>query len=90
MPFLLILVGIGLMSAVLRGQEDRLFSVLRDDFTGQNNFVAWMMAIIILGVVANTWEAARPLSEAFVILIVVALLVSNQGFWERFKEQVLK
>lgn len=90
MPFLLILVGIALMGAVLRGQEDRLFQVLRDDFTGSNNFVAWMMAIIILGVVANTFEAARPLAEGFVILVVVALLVSNQGFWEKFKEQALQ
>ncbi len=90
MPIVLILVGFALLGAVLRGQEERLFEVLKDDFTGQNNFVAWLMALIILGVIGASWEAARPVTEGFIVLVIVALLVSQQGFWEQLKRQVLQ
>lgn len=89
MPIFLVLAGIGLIAAVLRGQEEQLFAVLKDDFTGNNNFAAWLLAIIFLGVIGNTWKEIEPLATAFLVLIVVALLMSNQGFFDKLKQQVL-
>jgi hypothetical protein len=89
MPIFLILAGTALIAATLRGQEGTLFEVLKDDFTGNNNFAAWLLAIIFLGVIGNTWKEAEPLMTAFLVLVVVALLMSNQGFIEKLKQQVL-
>lgn len=90
MPIALILVAIALIGAVLRGQEERLFEVLKDDFTGQNNFVAWLMALIILGIIGASWKDARPVTEGFIVLVIVALLISQKGFWEQLQKQVLQ
>jgi len=89
-PFVLILVGFGLVSAAWRGQEDKLLAILKDDFTGQNNFVAWLVALIILGSIGSFWEDARPVTDAFLVLVVVALIISQDGFWEKLKQQVLQ
>jgi len=90
MPIFLIVLGIGLVSIVLRGKVDALFGVLQDDFTGSNNFVAWLMAFAFIGFVGSLNKDLRPLTNAFSALIVVALLLANKNFFSEFERQALQ
>ena len=89
MPIFLVLVGLALIAAAVRGQEDKLFGILRDDFTGENNFVAWMAAIVILGGLGAIWKDAGPLLDAMLLLVLIALIISQEGFVPKFVQQVM-
>ena len=90
MPLALVLLGILFLTAAVRGDKcdgqqcsDLLFSTLKDDFTGPNNFIYWGIALFIIGA-AGYYKPLKPLSNAFLILVIVVLLLSNRGFFEKF------
>src|SRR5260370_36956281 len=86
MPFALIIVGVVLLIAAAKGTQGDLFSLLQKDFTGPNNFVFWMAAILIIGAVGYV-PKLKPLSTVFLALVVLVLFLSkgNKGsFFEKF------
>lgn len=89
MPIFFIFVGFVLVAAAARGQEEKLLGILKDDFASDNNFVAWLAVIVILGTLGAAWKATEPFINAFLALVLVALVISQKGFLEKLKEQVL-
>jgi hypothetical protein len=87
MPIALLIIGILFLTAAVRGTQQELFDTLRDDFTGPNNFIYWGLAFFIIGAIGY-WKPAKPLSNAFMGLVVVVLFLSNRGFFNRFMEQI--
>lgn len=94
MPLALILLGVLFLTAAVRGDKcngqqcsDLLFKTLKDDFTGPNNFVYWGIALFIIGG-AGYYKPLKPLSNAFLGLIILVLFISNRGFFARFMEQI--
>lgn len=90
MPLFLVLLGVLFLTAAVRGNKcdgqqcsDLLFSTLKDDFTGPNNFIYWGIALFVIGA-AGYYKPFKPLSNAFLILVIVVLLLSNRGFFEKF------
>lgn len=90
MPLFLIVLSIGLIAIVLRGKLGDLFGVIRDDFTGNSNFIGWLMAFAFLGFAGSFSKDLRPVTNAFSILIVVGLLLGNRNFFSEFERQALK
>ncbi len=87
MPMALLVIGIVFLTAAIRGTQDDLFATLKDDFTGPNNFLYWGLAFFIIGAVGY-YKPLRPLSNSFMLLVVIVLFLSNRGFFQRFLEQV--
>lgn len=94
MPIVLFLFGAIFLAAALRGDAcggeqcyKVLFATLKDDFTGENNFLFWVMALFIIGMVGY-YRPLKPLSNSFTLLVIVVLLLSNRGFPERFMQQI--
>lgn len=87
MPFALILVGIVLVVAAVRNTSDVLFTTVKGDFTGTDNFAYWLVSILIIGALGYIKPLA-PLSRAFLALLVVVLFLSNGGFFSKFNQQV--
>jgi len=89
MPFALIFIGLILMIAAIRGKEKDLFSTLKNDFTGDKNFFVWIMAIFFLVGLGNV-EKFRPISNAFLVLIVLVIIIGNgrKGLFENFVKQL--
>jgi hypothetical protein len=83
MPFALIIVGIVLLAAALRGQSANLFSQLKADFTGSGNYIYWVLAILIIGSIGYV-KKLQPISDAFLALVLVVLFLSNKGFFAQF------
>ena len=79
MPLALIAAGTVLLLAAMRGTQDDLFALVKKDFTGQGNFFVWILAIVLIGSVGYVKEM-RPLSNAFLVLVLIIMLLSaNKG-----------
>jgi len=89
MPFALIFLGLILMIAAIRGKHKDLFDLLKLDFTGSDNFFVWVLAIILL-VAAGNVEQLKPITNGFLILIILVIILSNgkKGLFEKFMQQL--
>lgn len=83
MPFVLLVVGIVLVVAGFRGELGNLWTLLRGDFTGKGNFIYWFLSILAIGAVGYI-DRMRPIANAFLVLIISVLFLSNRGFFEKF------
>jgi len=87
MPLALLLIGVVFLTAAVRGTHTLLFETLKDDFTGPNNFLYWGLALFVISA-AGYYRPLKPLSNAFMLLVVLVLFLSNRGFFEKFMEQI--
>lgn len=87
MPLALFFLGVLFLTAAVRGKQDLLFSTLKDDFTGPNNFLYWGIALFIIGA-TGYYKPLKPLSTAFMTLVILVLFISNKGFFEKFMNEI--
>lgn len=87
MPLALLVIGTLFLTAAVRGKQDLLFDTLKDDFTGPNNFLYWGLSIFIV-TSAGYYKPLRPLSNAFLVLIVIVLFLAHRGFIEQFMAEL--
>lgn len=85
MPFALLIIGIVLLIAAVRNTYGAtnavtggpgLGALLQNDFTGSNNFVYWVVAILIIGALGYI-PKLKPLSVALLTLVIIVLLISK-------------
>ena len=76
MPLFLLLLGIIFLVAAIRGNQNDLLDLLKEDFSGQNNFLLWVMALVIL-VGLGQFKAIRPVSDAFLGLVILVIIIAN-------------
>ena len=87
MPFAFIIVGTMLVVSGVKGTSNDLFALVKGDFTGQHTFIYWAMSILILGSLGYIDEL-RPLSRAFLVLVLVVLILANGGFFQLFNQAI--
>lgn len=73
MPLFLILLGAMLISAAIHGNVAALATQIKDD---GSPFIAWIFLIVAVGL-AGYSKTIRPVSNAFLVLIVVAFILRN-------------
>lgn len=90
MPFALLIIGIVLLVAGVRGTQSTLFSLVQGDFTGDSNFFFWFVSIILIGAIGYI-PKLKPVSTAFLVLVVMVLFLtkgkpgaSGGGFFAQF------
>lgn len=86
MPFAFLIIGITFIVAGVRGTDGDLVSLVKGDFTSENgkpSFIAWLVAILLIGALGYI-EPIKPISRAFLVLVVVVLFLSNGGFFQKF------
>lgn len=87
MPFFFILIGFGLLVVGYRGSQKDLFALLQKDFSGPGNFFVFALGIFVVGLVGYV-PKLKGLSNAFMGLIIVVMILSNKGFFNSFMAQV--
>jgi hypothetical protein len=87
MPFVLIALGLLLIVVALRNTQTQLGALIVADFTGAGNFFYWLAAIFIIGAIGYIDELKTP-SRMFVGLVLLAMILSNQGFFQKFVDQL--
>lgn len=92
MPFALVTVGIVLLVASMRNTQDRLFTLVKSDFTGPNNFVYWFVSILLIGAIGYI-PKAKPFSVAMLSLVIIVLVLARGnpngtggGFFQQFTQ----
>ena len=90
MPFALLIIGAVLLVAAVKGTTDSLFSLVVKDFTGPQNFIYWMVAILLIGSLGYI-PKLKPVSVSLLGLVVLVLFLSRGdpkyvggGFFEKF------
>lgn len=76
MSIFLFFISIIIMVAAYKGTHPDLFAVLKDDFTGSNNFVYWVLAVVIVVAIGNIKQLKR-VSDAFLVLLVIVIIVAQ-------------
>lgn len=86
MPFAFLIVGLTLVVSSVRGTSGELLTLVKGDFTGSNNFIAWILAILVIGALGYIRPLQSP-SRAMLVLVVLVLFLSNGGFFSKFQQQ---
>ena len=90
MAFALLIFGAVLLISGVRNTVDGpngLFALIKGDFTGSNNFIFWFAAILIIGAVGLI-DKLKPISTAFLVLVIVSMVLSNGGFFQLFTQGI--
>lgn len=85
MPLLLIGTGLVLLITGVKGDAGALWSQLGKDFTGPNNFIFWLVSILVLGALGYI-KGLENLSRLFIVLLLaVIFLKSDTGFFAQLQ-----
>lgn len=76
MPIFLLVIGAVFLISAIRGNQCDLIDLLKSDFSGKNNFLLWVMAIVII-VALGTFKAIKPVSDAFLGLVILVIIVAK-------------
>ena len=76
MPFFLLILGVIFLVTAVRGNQNDLIDLIKSDFSGQNNFFLWVLAIIII-VAVGQFKVIRPISDAFLGMIILVIILAN-------------
>lgn len=87
MPFALVFIGLIMIVSGARDTHTALGKELTEDFTGPGNFLYWFAAIGVLGAVGSIPQF-RKFSHYFMALIILAMFISNRGFFTKFSEAI--
>lgn len=87
MPFLLVVIAILLIVTGARGTYPQLTALLKSDFTGPHNFGNWIIALGALGLMGYVPELQK-FSRAMLALVMIALFLSQRGFFTQFQAAI--
>lgn len=83
MPFALVIIGLLLIVTGANDNYKKFGALLAGDFTGPGNFSYWLLTFGTLGAIGYN-QTMRPFARAFMLLIFLALIVRNGGFFDKF------
>lgn len=88
MSIALLFAGAVLLIASVRDKQADLFALVKGDLTGQNNFVEWMVAILLLGAIGYI-PRLKPVSAALLALVLIAIVLKRgTGFFDQLTAAV--
>ena len=96
MPWAILTIGTMILVTAYQGTEDAFFTQVKQDMLGSNGmksgFVFWFLAIAVVGGLGYI-PSFRPLSRAFLVLLLVVLFLAQSkngggGFFQKFQQQL--
>lgn len=87
MAFLFLTAGVFFLVAGVRHQSGNALKLLKGDLVGgSDSYLVWVGAILLIGAIGYVDEL-KPISHAFLILVIIVLLLSNGGFFGKLQSQ---
>lgn len=87
MSFVLLIVGLFMLISGVRGTHGELGALLKEDFTGENNYLKWVIAMLLVGSLGY-FKPIRPIANGILALVILSLFLSNQGFFANLTKQL--
>jgi hypothetical protein len=86
MPLALITIGAVLLISAGLGTHQQLLALLKNDFSGPNNFFFWILALGVVGLLGYI-PKMRPLSIGLIALVLISIfLKKGVGFFDQIKK----
>lgn len=85
MPYALLLIGAVMLVAGVRNTYGDLWTLIKGDFTQQGGFINWVAAIAVVGGLGYI-PRLRPLSVAFMTLLLLVLVISHNGVFAQLQQ----
>jgi hypothetical protein len=83
MPIALIFAGSLLLIAAVRDTQQDLYALVKKDLIGPNNFIQWMVAIVLIGSIGYI-PKLKGFSAALLALVLVAIFLKRgTGFFDQ-------
>lgn len=84
MPFAFLIVGTLCVFAGVRNQASTLLTLVKSDLTGSDNYIYWMLSILVLGSLGYV-QTLRPVSRMMLALVIVCMILKRgNGFFSQF------
>lgn len=90
MPFAIIAIGLMLFFVAINGTYKQFGAQLYKDLFGSSGsvgFIYWVLAIVIVGMLGYIPGLQKP-ANAFLGLIVLGVLLANQGLFAKFEDAI--
>lgn len=84
MPFALILIAAIFIVTGFKGTTSQFLTNFASDIQG---FVIWVVAIGVIGAIGYV-PGLKKVSDGFLALILLAMFLSNKGFFANFNQQI--
>lgn len=85
MAIALIAIGLLLVVSAAQNTQGTLFSLIKQDLTGQNSFLEWILAIFLVGAIGFI-PKLKGLSTALLALVLLAIfLKKGNGFFAQLQ-----
>lgn len=85
MPFALITLGLLMIVTGARNTHAQFGQQVANDVTGPRGFLVWLLAIGSVGALGYIKDL-RQFSHYFLALILISMILSNKGFFQKFTE----
>ena len=85
MPFVFLFAGLLLVIAGARDKTSTLGTLIANDFAGPTNFFYWAASIGAVGAVGY-YTPLRNVSRLFLALILLSMLIADQGFFVQLQD----
>lgn len=86
MPFILLVGGVLLLVTAYQGTTKQLGAMLKQDVfggSGTNGLLLWLVVVAVIGGIGYV-KPLKGLSDAFLVLVILVLFLSNAGFFANF------
>lgn len=77
MPIGVLIMGLAMLISGINDTQEELSAMLANDLTGDKSFTPWLASIILVGSL-GMYKPIRPITDGFMALILVQLLLSSQ------------
>lgn len=87
MAVVFVFIALILIIAGVRGETQRVTDTLKSDINYSmghaSQFGMWIVVMLVLSAVGS-WKPVRPVTDAFIVLIILVFLLKNRGFFAKF------
>jgi len=76
MSIFLLFIGFIVLISAYKGTQATLFELLKEDFTGSNNFFFWVAAIMLIIALGNI-KPIKLITDAFLVLTCIGIIFAQ-------------
>lgn len=94
MSFALLIIGITLIVAAVQNTHMDLTHLVAGDFSGPNNFLYWVVALVVLGGIGFI-PKLKGVSTSLIVLVMLVLILyrgkpgtAEGGFFQKFVDAI--
>lgn len=85
MPLVILVFAVIILFSAINNKLSDLSALVKEDWQPSKgvSFGVWLLAIVVIGVIGY-YKPLKAFSNTFLVLVFVAIIISNKGFYSQF------